>query len=150
MFRKVSKIAAILLTLGMATLLTQGCHHKWMSHEKRANYIVKKLKSELDLTEAQSASLEKIKDEVLAKRKELKIGGHFVPKEFVEELRADKLNIDKWNKLGEEKEKKIAAFRVFFTKKASEFHAVLTPEQRGKLADLILKFQSKFDKGDED
>ncbi|TGL61112.1 hypothetical protein EHQ64_12900 [Leptospira sarikeiensis] len=121
-----------------------------MSHEKRANYIVKKLKSELDLTDAQAATLDKIKEDVLAKRKELKMTGPFLPKEAVEELRADKLNPDKWNKLGEEREKKIATLRVFFTKKAVEFHAVLTPEQRGKLADLILKFQSKFDKDDED
>ncbi|WP_208728686.1 Spy/CpxP family protein refolding chaperone [Leptospira selangorensis] len=150
MFRKITKITAILLVLGTTALLTQGCHHKWMSHEKRANYIVKKLKSELDLTDTQAATLDKIKEDVLAKRKELKMGGHFFPKEAVEELRADKLNPEKWNKLGEEREKKIAALRVFFTKKAVEFHAVLTPEQRGKLADLILKFQSKFDKEDED
>ncbi|EPG65338.1 periplasmic heavy metal sensor [Leptospira wolffii] len=120
-----------------------------MSPEKRANYIVKKLKSELDLTETQAATLDKIKADVLEKRKELKMVGPFLPKEAVEELRADKFNAEKLNKLGEEREKKMAAFRVFFTKKAGEFHAVLTPEQRGKLADLILKFQSKFDR-DED
>ncbi len=149
MFRKISKFTAILMVLGMVAVLTQGCHHKWMSPEKRANFIVKKLKSELDLTETQSATLDKIKEEVLAKRKELKMTGAFLPKEAVEELRADKLNVDKWNKLGEEREKKMTALRTFFTKKAVEFHAVLTPEQRGKLADLILKFQSKFDR-DED
>ncbi|WP_040509079.1 Spy/CpxP family protein refolding chaperone [Leptospira wolffii] len=149
MFRKISKFTAILLVLGTATVLTQGCHHKWMSPEKRANYIVKKLKSELDLTETQAATLDKIKADVLEKRKELKMVGPFLPKEAVEELRADKFNAEKLNKLGEEREKKMAAFRVFFTKKAGEFHAVLTPEQRGKLADLILKFQSKFDR-DED
>ncbi|EPG74509.1 putative lipoprotein [Leptospira fainei serovar Hurstbridge str. BUT 6] len=147
MFRKVAKITTILLVLGLATVLTQGCHHKWRSPEKRAEFVVKKLKSELDLNESQAATLDKIKVDVLAKRKELKLQeGPFLPKEAVEELRGDKLNVDKWNKYGQENEKKMGEFRAYFLKKAVEFHAILTPEQRNKLADLITKFQSKFEK----
>ncbi|PJZ71399.1 hypothetical protein CH373_02560 [Leptospira perolatii] len=148
MFRKIAKISAVALVLGLAVAVTQGCHHRWHSPEKRAEYIVKKLKSELDLTDAQSATLDKIKDEVLAKRKELQLGGPMLPKEAIEELRGATLNVDKWNKVGEEREKKMSTMRVFFLKKAVEFHAVLTPEQRNKLADLVIKFQSRFDRAD--
>lgn len=145
-------MTAILAVISSAIVFAQGCgHHKWLSPEKRAEMVVQKLKSELELNESQAATLEKIKGEVLAKRKELNLPeGHFLPKEAVDEIRGEKLNVDKWNKYGQEREKKKGELRTFILKKAVEFHAILTPAQRNKLADLITKFQDKFRKEKEE
>jgi periplasmic protein CpxP/Spy len=105
--------------------------------EKHLNYISKKLASKLDLDDAQKAKLETIKGELVAKLGSFKSMRKDVQQEFVNQLNADKFDDQKVNKLFETKEKEWAETRKFLTAKMSEFHAMLKPEQRKKLAALI-------------
>ena len=63
--------------------------------------------------------------------------GAKVQVEAVNQLKADKFDEAKMNKLFESKEKEWVENRKFFTAKMAEFHALLNAEQRKKLAALI-------------
>ncbi|AVV50178.1 Spy/CpxP family protein refolding chaperone [Leptospira santarosai] len=136
-FFKVSGL--IFLTLG---LLAGGCRY-YRSPEKRAEFVVKKITSELDLNDSQKKDLYRIKDEILSKRKELKLQGPRIPTEALAEFRQPTLDEKKINKVFELEMNKMNEMRTFTTKKAIEFHTTLTPEQRNKLVDLITEFQQK-------
>lgn len=130
------------LILVAAALFAGGCRY-YKSPEKRAEFVVKKITSELDLNDSQKEKLYKIKDEILSKRKELKLQGPRIPAEALAEFRQPTLDEKKINKSFELEMNKMTEMRTFMTKKAIEFHAVLTPEQRNKLVDLITEFQQK-------
>jgi protein CpxP len=105
--------------------------------EKHLTYISKKLASKLDLDDTQKAKLEAIKNELVAKMGSFKSMRKDVQLELVSQLKADKFDDQKVNKLLENKEKEWTETRKFLTVKMSEFHALLKPEQRKKLAVLI-------------
>ncbi|XDD50686.1 Spy/CpxP family protein refolding chaperone [Leptospira sp. WS92.C1] len=130
------------LILIAAVLFAGGCRY-YKSPEKRAEYVVKKITSELDLNDSQKTELNRIKDEVLSKRKELKLEGPRIPAEVLAQFRQPTLDEKKINKPFELEMNKMTEMRSFMTKKAIEFHAILTPEQRNKLVDLITEFQQK-------
>ena len=106
-------------------------------NEKHLTYMSKKLASKLDLDDAQKAKLETIKTELAAKLGGMKTMRKDVQLELVSQLKADKFDDQKVNKLFESKEKDWVETRKFMTAKMAEFHALLKPEQRKKLADLI-------------
>ncbi len=139
-----SKLAIVAMLIFGGIAFT-ACKHHPPSFDKIAEFVTKRLTKELDLNENQKTILEKLKNEVLAKRKELQVHGPgFMPKEMVEEIRKDKIDEAKAIKHFESESAKHVAFRSFILKKFTEFHASLTPEQRNKLADLIQKMQNKF------
>ncbi len=131
------------LILLVMTLLVGGCSRHYRSPEKRAEFVVKKINSELDLNDSQKKELYRIKDEILSKRKELKLQGPRIPAEVLTEFRQPALDEKKINKSFELEMNKMIEMRTFMTKKAVEFHSILTPEQRNQLVDLITEFQQK-------
>lgn len=86
-FFKVSGL--ILLTMA---LFVGGCSRHYRSPEKRAEFVVKKINSELDLNDSQKKELYRIKDEILSKRKELKLQGPRIPAEVLAEFRQPTLD----------------------------------------------------------
>ena len=115
-------------------------HHGWHhggNPEKKAEYIVKRIKSKLDLTDAQVVKVNKIKDDILAKRKEMKSLKKGIAKEVIAQTKKDKVDQEKLNQLFASKEKKIKELRGFMVAKYAEFHAILTPKQRKELAELM-------------
>lgn len=112
------------------------CGHGPVS-EKHLAYITKKIASKLDLDDAQKAKLEAIKNELATKLGTFKTMRKDVQVEAVNQLKADKFDEAKMNKLFESKEKEWVENRKFFTAKMAEFHALLNAEQRKKLAALI-------------
>jgi periplasmic protein CpxP/Spy len=130
------------LILVVAALFAGGCRF-YKSPEKRAEFVVKKISSELDLNDSQKKELNRIKDEILSKRKELKLEGPRIPAEALAEFRQPTLDEKKINKSFELEMSKMTEMRQFMTKKAVEFHTILTPDQRNKFVDLITEFQKK-------
>ncbi len=116
-----------------------NCRHHSM--EQRAEWIVKKVSSELDLDDKQKVELQRIKKEILDKRKELDL--KMIPEEIVDQIRLTQIDESKVNSAFETSGAKRDQMRIFMTKKFIEFHAVLTPEQRNKLADRITKLLKK-------
>jgi len=112
--------------------------------EKKAAWIVGKLESKLDLSKVQLVKVNEIKDEILAKRievKELRKGFH---ETMLAQVKADTFDKNKVNNLFTSKEAKIKELRTFMVDKLAEFHAILTPAQRLKAEKYILKYHKRF------
>jgi len=123
----------------IAIFAFSNCRHRSM--EQRAEWVVKKISSDLSLDDKQKAELQRIKKEILDKKKELDV--KLIPEEIVEQVRVAQFDEAKVNKAFETSGIKRDQMRIFMVKKFSEFHAVLTPEQRNKLADRITELLKK-------
>ena len=130
-------LGAGLIAMSLGACRRHCGHGFGQMKEKHLTYISKKLASKLDLDDAQKVKLEAIKNELVAKMGSFKSMRKDVQLELVSQLNADKFDEQKANKLLESKEKEWAETRKFLTAKMAEFHAMLKPEQRKKLAALI-------------
>ncbi|GBF51882.1 hypothetical protein LPTSP4_34200 [Leptospira ryugenii] len=139
-FKKISLFA--LMTIVSLTVLANCRGH--YSFEKRINWVADKLTSKLDLDDAQKTKLESIKTELIAKHKELDPQKENWVKEVVSQIRKDTIDTKVLDKLSTEQDKRHTEMRKFFQAKMIEFHAVLRPEQRQELGDLIEKFAKRF------
>jgi Spy/CpxP family protein refolding chaperone len=115
------------------------------SPDKILNKIFEKISDEIEATDSQKVDLEKIKSEIKAKKRELKVGIFEFPGDaMAEQIRSPKMDEAKLIKLIQEKTQKEEQLKIFTLKKFTEFHQTLTPEQRVKLANQVLKWQDKF------
>lgn len=136
-----------LTVIGLVLLATVFVYCKpWKNKtaEERAETITKRIIKELDLTGAQIATLTKIKEEMLTRHNADKAERDAQFKALTELVRSPAIDRVK---IGELK-KRHAAMRdgaeELFLDKVVELHKVLTPEQRTKAADGLLKFEKKF------
>ncbi len=112
--------------------------------EERAETIAKRITKELELNQAQIGTLTRIKEEMLAKHNADKTERDAQFKTLTEIVRAQ--NIDR-TKLADLKKRHVAlrdSAEELFLDKIAELHKVLTPEQRIKAADALLKYEKKF------
>jgi Spy/CpxP family protein refolding chaperone len=120
----------------LAALVFTGCYR---TPEQRAEHFVKRMASELKLNNAQTAQLEKIKDEFLAKRPEMVTMREETLKEANELMRSAEIDKARLNALGEKNQTQANDVIRFIAAKFTEIHDMLTPEQREKLVALIEK-----------
>jgi len=129
-------------TVLIAMGLFSGCGHRLHKSgdpEKKANYIVKRMTKTLKLSEVQSTEVRKIVNDLMSKGQDLmgdKQKHHAV---LLKQLRSDQIDMDLISNLADEKTGQIDEMKSLMITKFSELHAILTPEQRTKLADLIEK-----------
>jgi protein CpxP len=141
--------AKLLATLFVSSaILFAGCHrfhrfHCKVSHEKIAQWMVKKVSRDLDLTDEQKKELNRIKDEILVKHLELKKEHQEILTAVLQQVKNDSVNEAVLNDLFAGKEPKIKEMRTFLIAKFAEFHRILTPSQRDKLAKHINEFHEK-------
>jgi Spy/CpxP family protein refolding chaperone len=136
---------AVVAALIITGILVVGCgrrHFFCAKPEERAAMIVKKITSDLDLTKEQVEKVSKIKDEILARTKDLRDEREAVRKEMMDLVKSDKLDKNKLTNFINMREEKIRALKPFFIDKMVEFHILLTPEQRIKLAEKLEKFHN--------
>jgi Spy/CpxP family protein refolding chaperone len=91
----------------------------------------------------QVLTVNKIKDEILAKKLEVKELRKGFYETMLAQIKAETFDKNKVNKLFTSKETKIKDLRVFIIDKLAEFHAILTPEQRVKAEKYIVKFHKR-------
>ena len=92
---------------GVIGLGIVGCRHRFShnhSPEEKAEYIVAKISSKLDLDENQKTRLNKIKDEILEKAKPHRESREEFRREALELLRSDKITEEGVEKLVAKKE----------------------------------------------
>ncbi len=133
----------LLITIG-SLFIVAGCKrlgHRGASAEKRAEWAVKKISSELDLNEDQKVLLNNIKDELLTKRKELKSMGDDLSDSLLAQVNEESIDPAELNSLFESKESQFTEMRSLMVEKFTEFHAALTPEQRTKMAEKLSKIK---------
>jgi protein CpxP len=149
MLNKVLIIAAAFFTI---LILLAACrtkfNHCWAhgDPEKRAEWITKKITSELDLDNAQKIILNRIKDEILAKNRELQTTSKqedYINKIYGE-LKKDTLDRQILIEFTEEKMQHIEELRAFVIDKCIEFHSVLKPPQKEKLVKKITEYHKQF------
>jgi len=109
----------------------------WGGPEKRAEYIINKLTRKLDLTKDQQEKVNKIKDEILTRTKTIRNDRAALREELTSLIKSEKLTKDMVDKFIDKRKSKMDEIRPFFVEKFIEFHNILTPEQRAKLADKL-------------
>lgn len=139
------RISVFFLITLIGTGLLTNCHrHK--SFEDRVEWISSKLSSKLDLDDSQQKTLDKIKKEIIAKKKDMHPQREKMMAEIIAEVKKDSFDKEKINTLFESKRAQQTEMRKFFIDKMAEFHAVLKPEQRKELGELMEKFAKKHGK----
>jgi protein CpxP len=141
-----SKLFIILVVI---SVVAAGCCHRFYrnhcmpSHKKAAQWIIKKLSKNLDLNEEQKKELNRIKDEISAKHQQLKSDHQEILNAVLLQIKNDKVDEAALNEIFDSKEEKIKEMRSFLIAKLAEFHSILTPAQRDKLAQHIKKYHDK-------
>jgi Spy/CpxP family protein refolding chaperone len=136
-----------LLVIGAVFLATVFVYCKpWKNKtpEERADTLTKRITKELELNQAQIGTLTKIKEEMLAKHTADKAERDAQFKTLTEIVRAQAIDRSKLSDL----KKRHVAMRdnaeELFLDKIIELHKVLTPEQRVKAAEALVKYEKKF------
>ncbi|MBN8222501.1 MAG: Spy/CpxP family protein refolding chaperone [Spirochaetes bacterium] len=135
------------LVIGAVLLATVFVYCKpWKNRtpEERAEVIAKRITKELELNQAQMSTLEKIKEEMIAKHKAGKNERDAQFKAMTELVRAQNIDRSKLSALKARHDALRDADEELFLDKVVELHKVLTPEQRAKAADALLKYEKKF------
>jgi Spy/CpxP family protein refolding chaperone len=130
---KSKKVIIIALT-AVAALILSGC---FRTPEQRAEHMVKHLAAELKLNDSQTAQLDKIKDEFLAKRPGMAKMREETVKEANELMRSPEIDKTRLNALLEKNQAQVNDLMRFVSAKFTEIHDMLTPEQREKLVTMI-------------
>lgn len=130
------KYTIVIVMAALAALVFTGCYR---TPEQRAEHFVKRMASELKLNNAQTAQLEKIKDEFLAKRPEMVTMREETVKEANALMRSAEIDTARLNALIEKNQTQANEVIRFISAKFTELHDMLTPEQREKLVSMIEK-----------
>jgi Spy/CpxP family protein refolding chaperone len=131
-----SKKLIIILLATMTALILSSCYR---TPEQRAEHMVKHLAAELKLDDSQTAKLEKIKDEFLAKRPGMIKMREETVKEANDLMRSAEIDKARLNALAEKNQTQVNDMIQFVFAKFTEIHDMLTPEQREKLVSMIEK-----------
>ena len=126
--------ALMIVMAALAALVLTGCYR---TPEQRAEFMVKRMASELALNDAQKAQLEKIKDEFLAQRPAMTKLRDETVKEANELMRSAEIDKTRMNALLEKSQTGTNDLIRFVFAKFTEIHDMLTPEQREKLTKHI-------------
>jgi Spy/CpxP family protein refolding chaperone len=135
--RRFFRIAFPLAALAGAVFLLSGCHRRCGWHhspQEKADWIAKKVASELGLDAAQKAKLDTIKAALLARQADFRAVHAGFKDLLIGQIRASAVDTAKLTQGLEEREAKIKELRGFLVAEFAEFHAMLTPAQREKLA----------------
>jgi protein CpxP len=141
--------APVLILAAVGASILCGCHPGFecrcfqVSPEKKADWIVKKVSKELNLKQDQKEKLVQIKEELLAKHKEFMSPHEKLLNAFLTEAVKDTVDQKILNRSVEETHQQMEGMRPFLISKFVKFHAMLTLEQRVKLAEKIRQFHQK-------
>ena len=133
-------VLLLIIAVFIAACSKHPFHHQ--SPEKKAEWVVKKISSELDLDESQNAKLEEIKSDILAKHQNFGGMKSEIWKEISTQVKSENINEEKLNALFADKEAQFKEMRTYLVTKIAEFHSILTPEQRLKLAEKMNDFHN--------
>lgn len=133
-----SKFTILAVMTVLSTLIITGCYKK--TPEQRAEHMVKHITATLKLDDAQTAKLEKIKDEFMARRPGTIKVREETMKEANELMKSPQIDQAKLQALIQKNQGLADDFVSFIFTKFTEIHDMLTPEQRDKLVAEIEKY----------
>ena len=130
-------IMIVFLTVVLALVVAGGCYHK--TPEQRAERAVRHLVATLKLDADQTAKLEKMKEEYLARRPEMVKMREETMKDLKEMMTSPQLDQAKLSARTEKVTMQANDLIRFVSAKFAELHDMLTPEQRIKLVEEMEK-----------
>ncbi|MEM7181310.1 MAG: Spy/CpxP family protein refolding chaperone [Spirochaetota bacterium] len=136
------KIFVILLISSISLGFLSNCR-RFKTFEERVEWVTSKLSSKLDLDDEQKKALDKIKLDIIGKKDEIGLNRGKAMEEVIAEIKKDTFDKERVNTIFTSNQEKRDKMRRFFIDKMAEFHTVLRPEQREKLASLMQKFSHK-------
>jgi periplasmic protein CpxP/Spy len=140
--RRFFRFAVPVVALAGAAFLLSGCHRRcgWhRSPEERADWVARKIASELGLDAAQKAKLDTVKAALLARQSDFKAVHAGLKDLLIGQIRSASVDTAALDKGLEEREAKMKELRAFAVAEFAQFHAILTPAQREKLAAKLEK-----------
>jgi Spy/CpxP family protein refolding chaperone len=140
MVKKGLTIALICVFISGALIFT-GCRSH--SHQGKVEFIVDYIAETLDLTDPQREQLDGIKEEFMAKAKEMHAQKEAMHAELMAELRKEDINQENLKGLIAQKRAQMDDMIDLAMARLIEFHKTLSPEQREKLVAKIEYFHEK-------
>ena len=138
------KVTIVLICVFIsAALLFTGCRSH--SPEGKAEFMADYIAETLDLNDGQRAQLDEIKDEFLAKAKEMHAQKEAMHAELVAELRKEDINQENLKGLIAQKRAQMDEIINLAMIRLVEFHKTLSPEQREKLVAKLEYFHEKHE-----
>lgn len=141
----VGAAAGFVIASAIGLGLFQCARSAFLNPEKRAEWVVRHLKHELDLDDAQMQHLQRIKNDILGRRSQMKALKKEIRAEFVAQIRSGTVDEAKLNRLFDQKNAPVNEMRRYMISKFSEFHGMLTPEQRQKLGVHVNEFMERHE-----
>ena len=140
MVKKGLTIALICVFISGALIFT-GCRSH--SHEGKVEFMVDYIAETLDLTDPQREQLDGIKEEFMARAKEMHAQKEVMHAEFMAELRKAEIDPENLKDLIAQKRAQFDEIIDLAVLRLVEFHKTLSPEQREKLVAKIEYFHEK-------
>lgn len=135
----------IITTAGLFALLvalvTAGCYHR--TPEQRAERVVRHLASTLKLDAAQTAKLEKMKEEFLARRPDIQKTRDESFRDMEEMMQSPQIDQARLNARMEKVQAHANDEIRFLFARFTELHDMLTPEQRTLLVAEMEKYAKR-------
>jgi Spy/CpxP family protein refolding chaperone len=122
-------------------LIFSGCRSH--SHQDKAEFMIDYIAETLDLTDEQRAQLDGIKDEFMAKAREMHTQKEAMHAAFIAELRKAEINRENLKDLIDQKRAQMDDFVNLAMDRLVEFHKTLSAEQKEKLVAKIEYFHEK-------
>ncbi len=135
-----NRFAFLAVLTALTALVATGCYR---TPEQRAEYFVKHMASELKLNDSQTAQLEKIKGEFLARRPEMAKLREESLKEANALMTSPEIDKTRLDALVQKNTTQLDDFVRFIFAKFSDIHDMLTPEQRVKLVSIVEKHMGR-------
>jgi periplasmic protein CpxP/Spy len=137
-------LAGILISgLGLIT----GCRRS--AHDHKAEFMVDYISETLDLDDSQKAELNQIKNELVAKARQMQAGRDSMFEELVAQLRSEEVDQARVKALIAERRAQMDEFIDLVVVRLAEFHKTLTQEQKDKLVAKIETFKKWHDESGE-
>lgn len=131
------KFTVLVALTALVMLVAAGCYKK--TPEQRAEDVVQHIAATLELDAEQTAKLEKIKEEFLARRPDMLTMREETVKEANALMRSPQIDQARLTALLEKDQKIVDDYVRFVAAKFTEIHDMLTPVQRDKLVTAIEK-----------
>ena len=143
----------IMLKKGLSILLVSilisglglfgGCRRS--AHDHKAEFMVDYISETLDLDDSQKAQLNQIKNELMAKVRQMRAGKDSMFEELVAQLRSEEIDQARVKALIAERRAQMDEFVDLLVVRLAEFHKTLTQEQKDKLVAKIETFKKWHD-----
>ena len=127
----------------LGALVFSGCRSH--SHEVKAEFMIAYIAETLDLTNEQRAQLDGIKDEFIAKAREMHAQKEAMHAAFMAELRKEEISREALSGIIDQKRAQMDEIVNLAMDRLVEFHKTLSPEQREKLVAKVEYFHEKHE-----